>query len=112
MENTELIRSLNEGLALEMPCSASYEEIHARLSEYMNDLIKTNFEKLVTYLYRIDVSEAKLKSLLQHFPEQDAGNIIASLIIERQEQKFKLRQHSDSNRNSRKEDAPDEEEKW
>jgi len=112
MENNELIRSLNEGLALEMPASSSYEEIHALLSEYINGLIKTNFEKLVTYLYRIDVSEAKLKSLLQHFPEQDAGNIIASLIIERQEQKIKLRQHSDSNRNSSNENTPDDEEKW
>ena len=28
---------------------------------------------------------------LQQFPQEDAGNIIASLIIERQEQKIKLR---------------------
>lgn len=107
MDNTELICSLNEGLDLELPVSSSYEEVHARLSEYVNELIKNNFEKLVVFLYRIDVSEAKLKSLLQHFPEQDAGNIIASLIIERQGQKINLRQQFGRNEN-----IPDDEERW
>lgn len=107
MENTELIRLLNKELAIDLAESRSYAEIHTRLAEYINHLIKNDFEKLVTYLYRIDVSEQKLKTLLQQFPEQDAGNIIASLIIERQQQKLKARELF-SHRNT----DIDDEEKW
>ena len=77
------------------------------MATYINNLIKNYFEKLITYLYRIDVSEAKLKSLLQQHPHEDAGNIIAALIIERQEQKIKTRQQFGQRDNSF-----EEEEKW
>jgi hypothetical protein len=42
----------------------------------------------VGILYRVDVSEHKLKSLLKQYPDTAAGSIIASLILERQEQKM------------------------
>ncbi len=107
MENAELIRTLNAGLPVDIPDSLSYEELHTKLSAYINELIKNDFEKLVTYLYRIDVSEAKLKTLLQQFPQQNAGHIIASLIIERQEQKIKTRKQY-----SQRDNSFEEEEKW
>ncbi len=59
------------------------------LASEINQLILTNFEKLVQLLYRIDVSEAKLKTLLKENPEKDAGKLIAWLITERQLQKIK-----------------------
>ena len=52
-------------------------------------MILTNFESLVQLLYRIDVSEMKLKSILKEQPNEDAGKIIALLIIERQIKKIK-----------------------
>ncbi len=91
MENDELIQSLNKELAVGLPEQVAYDELHPLLATYINGLIKNDFEKLIRYLYRIDVSEAKLKSLLQQNPQEDAGNIIAALIIERQEQKIKTR---------------------
>ena len=107
MEHDELIRLLNNELPVEITGQKSYAEIHAQLSAYINTLIKNNFDKLITYLYRIDINEQKLKSLLQKNPDEDAGNIIATLIIERQQQKIKTReQFSQSN------DKFDEEEKW
>lgn len=112
MENTELIRLLNKELSIDLVDRLSSDEIHAQLSNAVNQLVKNNFEKLVSLLYRIDVSEQKLKSLLHQFPQEDAGNIIASLIIERQEQKLKTRKHSDNDRNSQQDDDLDEEEKW
>jgi len=45
--------------------------------------------------------------LLRQFPDEDAGKIIASLILERQEQKLKTREQF-----SKREDDLDEEEKW
>ncbi len=57
------------------------------LADYINRLIISDFSKLVNLLYRIDVSEKKLKTILQEYPNKDAGMIIAQLIIERQQQK-------------------------
>ncbi len=92
MENAELIRLLNKELALELPAGLTYDQAHAQLSSWINNLIKNDFEKLVSLLYRIDVNEQKLRSLLKQFPDEDAGNIIASLILERQGQKLKSRE--------------------
>jgi ferritin len=107
MENTELIRLLNKELAIEIADKESYTEIYSQLAAYINDLVKNDFDKLITYLYRIDVNEQKLKTLLQQFPQEDAGNIIAGLIIERQQQKIKTRDLF-----SRQHNDVDEEEKW
>lgn len=107
MENAELIRLLQKELTIDFVDKKSYEEIHAQLAAYINDLIKTDFEKLITYLYRIDVSEQKLKQLLQQNQQEDAGNLIATLIIERQQQKIRSRAMF-----SRQDSEVDEDEKW
>ncbi|HMX38235.1 MAG TPA: hypothetical protein PKA94_13180 [Ferruginibacter sp.] len=107
MENTELIRLLNKDLPLELPGHLSQEQVKDRLAGWINELIKHDFEKLVSLLYRIDVHEQKLRTLLKQFPDEDAGHIIASLILERQEQKQKSRQLF-----SQRDDTVNEEEKW
>lgn len=107
MENAELIVLLNKELTIDIAEKISYAELHAQLSAYINQLIKNDFDKLIVYLYRIDVNEQKLKSLLQQNPNEDAGKIIATLIIERQQQKIKSRQQF-----SQREGYFDEEEKW
>ena len=76
------------------------------LASRINELISTNFEKLVQILYRLDISEKKLKEMLKTSPEENAGSIIAILIWDRQMEKITLRKkfrHS--------EDIP-EEDKW
>lgn len=107
MENEELIRLLNNELPVEIPAQRSYAEIHTQLSAHINTLIKDDFDKLIVYLYRIDVNEQKLKSLLQQNPDEDADNIIATLIIERQQQKIKTRQQFNNPDNQF-----NDEEKW
>lgn len=107
MENNELIRLLNKDLPLDLPDHLTQDEIRNRLAGWINELIKHDFEKLVALLYRIDVHEQKLRTLLRQHPEEDAGRIIATLILERQEQKQKSRQLF-----SQRDDAVSEEEKW
>ena len=107
MENAELIRLLNNELSIDVAEKISYSELHSQLSTYLNTLIKNDFNKLITSLYRIDVNEEKLKLLLQENPGENAGNIIATLIIERQQQKIKSRQYFSQSHNKF-----DEEEKW
>jgi hypothetical protein len=107
MENDELIRLLNNELTIDFAEKMSHSVLHSQLSAYINGLIKNDFEKLVTYLYRIDVNEQKLKTLLQQHPDEDAGNIIATLIMERQQQKLKSREQY-----SKPNSGFEEEEKW
>jgi hypothetical protein len=102
-----LIDALRKDLQLELAGKISLEEIKKRLAAHIDDLINHNFEQLVSLLYRIDVNESKLKSLLQENKNADAGNLIAELIIERQLQKIKTRSEFSKNK-----DEDSVEEKW
>ena len=60
------------------------EELFKALSGYLEYLIQTDFNKLVSILYRIDVSEQKVKkALANNLSKIPAGQIIARLLIER-----------------------------
>ena len=112
MESEEIIKLINDELAIDpiaigLPEKISFEELKERLSIQINYLIEKDFQKLVSLLYRVDVSETKLKNLLLQYPGENAGNIIAELIIERQLQKLKSRQEF-----RRKDNNIDENEKW
>ena len=81
------------------------QELLNRLSKLINEMILHHFDQLIQLLYRIDVDEMKLKKILKDHPAEDAGMIIAQLIIERQVQKINLRQKIENRLN----DAFDEE---
>ena len=104
--NTDLIININQSLEIELPASVSKEELREQLAAHINYLINHDFEKLVFYLYRIDVNESKMKQLLAQKEGENAARLIADLIIERQLQKIKSRQEIKS-----KNDIPDDE-KW
>lgn len=75
----------NELLTLE---SLSAEQ----LAGYVGQLIDSDFQRLVQLLYRLDVSEEKLKNMLADNPAGDASTIIARLIMERMDQSRKTRE--------------------
>ena len=103
----QLIEILNSELAIELPEEITLKELREKLSQHINYLIDTNFQRLVAALYRVDVSESKLKRLLNENEGEDSGSVIADLIIERQLQKIKFRQEfSKHNKNI------SDEEKW
>jgi hypothetical protein len=81
------------------------QNIFTELAAEINHLILHDFQKLVHLLYRIDVSESKLTSLLKDYPGEDAGRMIAALIIERQIQKV-------ISRKQQKTDESSDEERW
>ncbi len=107
MNNETLVREINKNMSIALSEEISLDELQKQLGIYVNELIQTNFQKLIMLLYRIDVSEQKLKQLLQAQPQENAGDIIAALIIERQLQKIKSRQQF-----RQQTDDFDEEEKW
>jgi hypothetical protein len=107
MENEEqLIDSLKKDLQIDLATKISFEKIKEKLVAHIDHLINNNFEELIFILYRVDVSEAKLKILLKE--NTGSASVIADLIIERQLQKIKTREQfktADKKENS-------DEEKW
>lgn len=106
MVQKELIQILIDQLQIELPQVNDADDLVEGLSEIINHLIQKDFQKLVYILYKVDVSEVKLKQMLQADSDENTSAIIARLIIERQIQKLE----------SRKKFTPvndiSEEEKW
>jgi hypothetical protein len=75
------------------------------LETMINDLIKEDFSKLVQLLYRIDVSEAKLKNVLKEHPNEDAGKLMAKIVIERLAATKKARESFSTKSSSIEDDA-------
>ncbi len=69
---------------------ASYSALIERLVKVVDHLISTDFNKLLNILYRIDVSEEKLKDALSNNTE-NTSEIIAQMIFERELQKVETR---------------------
>jgi hypothetical protein len=88
MNRWQIISGLAEKLELVVPENESGLQL---LAERINELLNTDFQKLVSILYRVDINEARLKQVLKDNPGTNAGLIIAELMIERQEQKIKSR---------------------
>lgn len=98
-----LAELLDRGQNTDITTGPGYRE---QLAVYINELINTDFEKLASILYRVDVDEKKLKKLLADNPDTDAGLLIADLVIERQIEKKKSREKF------RRDSSISDEEKW
>lgn len=78
------------GLSLSPSSIADYAHLIRELSRTVEYLIDKDFEKLMQILYRIDISETKVK--LAFGLEHNVAYEIALLIIEREEQKVITRE--------------------
>jgi len=67
------------------------------LAKEVNEMIAHNFEGLIQILYRLDVSEQKLKAVLAANQQEDAGKLITAVILERLAQREKTRNSFTSN---------------
>lgn len=68
----------------------SFEVQFEVLVKFIDDLIKNDFNRLLNILYRIDISEEKLKIKLAENKEStiQSAEIIAQLFIEREQEKI------------------------
>jgi hypothetical protein len=105
--SSDIIESINKEWAIELRPSLSEDDLIDAFAIHVNDMIVHHFSQLITALYRIDVSEQKIRQTLIENPKADAGRIIAHLVVERQKQKIKTREQF-----SPRENHNDEEEKW
>ncbi|MGZ8550758.1 MAG: hypothetical protein ACXWV2_08855 [Chitinophagaceae bacterium] len=103
-----IVPAISTSLGIELPGGLSLNELREIIADYINPLIGNNFNKLISILYRLDINEPKLRKLLNDNPAEDAGIIIADLIIERQIQKIQSRESF----HKKDETGIDENEKW
>ncbi len=68
--------------------SKDFSEIKSKLTSSINNLLDSDIEGLLSLLYRIDVSEQKVKTILATADQGEMAKKIAALIIERQIQKI------------------------
>ena len=99
----EIIKTTGAALLPE----SRFELFREKLAAYLTDLINHQVSSLISLLYRLDVSEKKIKQVLAAAPDADAGLVIADLVIERQLQKIKTREALRNN-----DTAIPEDEKW
>ena len=105
MKENEVIAEIGQQLGLTETSNNSVKiEL---LAEKINELLTHDFQKLISILYRMDVSENKLRKLLVENQNMDAGLIIANLMVERHIQKLKSREHYRQENNEN-----ETEEKW
>ena len=100
--NKEIVHIINESFSLQ----TTENDFMQLLADKINDLILHDFNKLISALYRADISEKKLNALLAENKNKDAGKLIAQLFIERQSEKIRSR------RESRRDHNIDEEDRW
>lgn len=84
----------------------SWEEWMNQLAVRINAMILSDFTGLVNLLYRLDVSEPRIRAVLSDQAGSDAGSLIAALMVERQLEKIRTRELYRSAK-----DIPDDE-KW
>jgi hypothetical protein len=106
MEQDESIREVASQLGIAIK-ENNFQANRQELADKINEMIQYDFQQLVSLLYRIDVSEKRLQQMLEENSSDDAGCIIADLLMERQLQKIRSRQQF-----SRRDDNIDENEKW
>lgn len=105
--SSDIITSINKDWALQLNANMTEDELIEAFAVHLDDMIVNDFAQLVRALYRIDVSEQKVRQTLKDNPQADAGRIIAHLIVERQKQKIKTRELFRSRDND-----IDENERW
>ena len=105
-DRSVLIKDLNRSYGWELADSLTLDQLEELLAETLNGWIRSDFNKLVQLLYRIDISETRLRSLLEENTESDTGLLIARLILERQWQKIQTR------RSFKPGDTISDEERW
>ncbi len=97
LQRLEVLPAINDRL--------TYEELLQALAAAIAHLINNNFPALVHLLYRVDISEQKLKEVLRHNQNERAVTI-AAMIIDRQLKKIEMRKAFKKDENIR------EDEKW
>jgi hypothetical protein len=92
MEDKLIVGQLQNELPIAEITVTSIDDLKEKWALYFDSLIQNDFPKLVSLLYRMDISEHKLRRTLKENPGENAGKMITSLVIERLLQKIRTRE--------------------
>lgn len=69
----------------------AYEELFEQLERYVNKMLDNNYEKLMSLLYQIDISEKELTKSDPNFKFETVAEIVTHKILERELKKVLIR---------------------
>jgi hypothetical protein len=107
MKNSEMEPAIRQELQTSTGIELPEANWKIRLFEEIEYLLQHDFHKLISILYRMDVSEGKLRGLLQSNPDCNAAEVIAAMMLERAAQRQQTKKDY-----STKRDENDTEERW
>lgn len=84
--------ALEKELQLPVPEILPKEDVFRLVASRIDYLLHNDFHRLISLLYRLDVSETKLRTLLAEQPGTDAAELITGLLLERLMLSIKTRQ--------------------
>lgn len=74
------------------------EDWKTALIDLIDHLIANNFQQLINVLYKIDVSENKIKLALQQHENRKTAEVLVEMILERLQQKAESRKATKTNK--------------
>ncbi|QSE97677.1 hypothetical protein [Fulvivirga lutea] len=81
----------------DLPSVKAVEDLRAALLKIVSYLLNNDFEKFILAMYRIDISETKVKTILATSDPENIASELTDLIIERELQKVETRKKYSSN---------------
>ncbi|MGI9526773.1 MAG: hypothetical protein ACR2MS_06670 [Weeksellaceae bacterium] len=76
---------------LEMNDDLAYDKQFEAIAKHIEYLIQYDFNQLLHILYRVDVSEEKIKQALSENKNRRSSDVITQLLIDREKQKRAFR---------------------
>lgn len=86
----------------------AYDSLLEKVTWVITYLIEKDFEKLLWLLYKVDVSEKKIRDTLDGIVEGDVAEILAKMVIERECQKAKTRLEYRNHKRTKEDDLDPE----
>lgn len=75
----------------------AYDELHQQLASQISGLIQTNYDKLLSVLYQVDITDRDIRKTEQELPHYSHIEIIAHQVIVRDLKKVLLRRYFKAN---------------
>ena len=91
-ETKELNQAISSRFEMAVSESLAFDDMKHALYTRIRDLLDKNLERLLSMLYRVDLSQKKLDEIFENGSKDKIAMNIAEAVIERQLQKIKTRE--------------------
>jgi hypothetical protein len=71
----------------------AYDELFIQLSQHIHRLLETDYARLYSLLYQVDLGEQKILDSVREHPEFSFAEVITELVIHRELKKVLLRNY-------------------